>query len=209
MFLLSVSVNAQVAITLNNAPIGTASILDFESGAGSLISATLNGHSVSINVSADSAYLATQSQVQSGAIKLCVSGTGTTKYACTLQPTLNFYTKGMVVNLIVDTLATSGIPPSLNIDRVGPVTITQVDGITPPTDMDLIPGQMYPIWYDGLVFRLFTQSNILVAPSRIRPTCDRAHSGRWVQFQGNANVKDSVSICVKAANNGFFWKYVY
>lgn len=210
LFLFSLTANAQLTISQCGSPLGTVTDLDIVGSIGMIIGLSVSSVSPTtayLDISPDLAYLASQSQIQAGQIQSCNSANGTNQYTCSMLPVLSAYTKGMLVNLTVD--VSGGVSPTINIGALGPIAITQVDGISAPLELDLIPGQLYPIWFDGAVFRLFTQSNILAPPTWVRPTCDRAHSGRWYQFQGNANVKDSVSICVKAANNGFFWKYVY
>lgn len=42
----------------------------------------------------------------------------------------------------------------LNIDTLGSKTVTLKDGVSIPTSADLVAGRLYPIWYDGTVFRM-------------------------------------------------------
>jgi hypothetical protein len=59
----------------------------------------------------------------------------------------------MHLRLVPDVSNATGAA-SLNIDNVGPVNIKDKTGKNDPAANLLVPGQEYPIWFDGTVFRL-------------------------------------------------------
>ena len=84
-------------------------------------------------------------------------------YAC-FTDALSSYTTGTVVYWIAG-LAGVGGATTLDINGLGAKAIKQADGLTNPSATDIVQGRMYPIWYDGLVFRFTTSS---AAPGRPR-----------------------------------------
>jgi hypothetical protein len=116
-------------------------------------------------VDANTATLLTKSTFQSGVCDFINSTNGTKAYTYTGFgaagcQSLTTYTRGMHLRLVVDQtnfpdspgLATGSC--TLNIDNIGLKNIKQQDGTTDPVANSLMPGREYPIWFDGVVFRL-------------------------------------------------------
>jgi hypothetical protein len=145
---------------------------------------------------------------QSGQTLLCASSSASaTTYTCSLAPSLNIYTSGMVLNWIPDVSAAGGAT-TLNVDTLGAQPVKLADGVTNPVAADVIAGQMYPIWYDGTVFRLL-ESTLATASAGTQPACSSALRGRiWTIF-GATGVKDSVTVCAKDATNSYAWRVIY
>ena len=127
--------------------------MNFVPGSGVLNMLVDSGSQINVQQAVDSAMVATRAGNQSGQTLLCQS-TGQTPgtYSCEMSPTLTMYTTGMIVNWIPD-VTTNGGAASLNIDMLGPKSVTLADGNLNPGTQDLIGGRMYQIWYDGQQFR--------------------------------------------------------
>jgi hypothetical protein len=112
------------------------------------------GNKINIQPSVDTSVILATAASQAGQAVLCQSSSqsGST-YSCSLAPTLNAYTSGMVLNWRPD-FTTSGSGATLNIDLLGAIPVTEADGATLPTVAEILAGHLYSIWYDGSVFRL-------------------------------------------------------
>ena len=151
--------------------------------------------------------VALKPDVQSGQLLLCESsGTIGEQFACDLGSTLGAYQRGSVINWIPD-LGASG-PATLNINGLGAVAIKLPDGISDPGIGDVSAGQLYPLWYDGAVFRLLPVSPHRM-PSSPRPTCEAALRGRLWIVAGATGQKDDVSVCAKDDTDVFLWRSLY
>lgn len=86
---------------------------------------------------------------QAGGTKYCENtSTDGLLYTCNLgSEALKVYTKGMVITFLPDIPAPMGA--TLNIDTVGPVTITDPTGTPTP-----VPATPHLLFYDGNVFRM-------------------------------------------------------
>jgi hypothetical protein len=108
-------------------------------------------------VDANTATLLTKATAQSGVCDAVFSSNKTPAYTYSFGAAgcqvLTVYTKGMHLRLVPDVTNATGVC-SLNIDNVGPVNIKDKTGKNDPTASSLVPGQEYPIWFDGTVFRL-------------------------------------------------------
>jgi hypothetical protein len=108
-------------------------------------------------VDANTSTLLTKATVQSGVCDVVFSSNKTSAYTYQFGPAgcqaLTVYTKGMHLRLVPDVSNATGAA-SLNIDNVGPVNIKDKTGKNDPAANLLVPGQEYPIWFDGTVFRL-------------------------------------------------------
>jgi hypothetical protein len=107
-------------------------------------------------VDANTATLLTKATAQSGVCDVVFSSNKTSAYTYSFAAgcqALTVYTKGMHLRLVPDVTNVTGVC-SLNIDNVGPVNIKDKTGKNDPVANLLVPGQEYPIWFDGTVFRL-------------------------------------------------------
>src|SRR6266567_2685242 len=92
--------------------------------------------------------------------------------------------------------SSAGGSTTMNVDTLGAVAVKQFDGTTDPAAADIVANRLYPLWYDGAVFRLMIPP-VNVAATAARPTCSAAQRGRIWQTLGAATVKDDVTVCAK------------
>lgn len=112
------------------------------------------GTKVNIQQGVDTAVILSQAAHQSGQALLCQSASGSgSAYTCAMTPTLTGYTSGMLLHWTPDVSAVGG-GTTLNVDTLGAVPVMEADGTTIPTPSEIVAGRLYPIWYDGTVFRL-------------------------------------------------------
>jgi hypothetical protein len=97
--------------------------------------------------------LLTESELQQGTATACISASASpTAYSCSLSPSLQAYTPGMVIRWRPDVDAGEG-PLTLNVNALGPIPIRQSDGISEPNRSTMKASRMFPLWFDGAVFR--------------------------------------------------------
>jgi hypothetical protein len=133
--------------------VGTRGAANFITGAGLIGTVSDDGSEINIQSALDTAVVETQPGEQSGSALLCASSSGSgSRYTCALSPTLAAYTLGMVLHWKPD-VAGAGGPTTLNVDTLGAAPVMQADGVTNPASSTIVAGQLYPIWYDGNVFR--------------------------------------------------------
>jgi hypothetical protein len=124
----------------------------------------------------------TKADAQAGRTVLCDASGAAGAYTCAMAPALTAYTVGMVVNWKPGT-GSSGGPVTLNIDGLGAQPVKQSDGISDPASVTA--GQLTPIWYDGVVFRIMQAPN---APTYMAgtwsslPVCDGSKSAQTYSF---------------------------
>ena len=134
--------------------VGTRNAANMIMGAGLIGTVSDDGSEINIQTALDTAVVQTQPGAQSGSALLCASSSGSTsQYKCALNPTLAAYTTGMVLHWRPD-VAGAGGATTLNVDTLGAKPVTLADGATPPAAATISAGQLYPIWYDGGVFRI-------------------------------------------------------
>ena len=97
---------------------------------------------------------------------------------------------------------------TLKVDALGVIAVKQFDGATDPTAADIVASRLYPLWYDGAVFRLMIPP-VNVAATAARPACGTALRGRIWQTLGAATVKDDVSVCAKDTSEVYAWRTLY
>lgn len=143
-----------VDIELDGVAIGSADTIDFLSGDGvTPIITDKGGGVVSVQLDADTSVLVSKAALQSGSIlRVAPASASGSAYTATLDPPLSAYTTGQVLYFFPD-VANDGAC-TLDIDALGAISIKQADGSGDPGAGDLAAGAMYPIWYDGTVFRL-------------------------------------------------------
>jgi hypothetical protein len=188
--------------------VGSRAIANFIPGLGILNSLSDDGTEVNIQQAVDSAVILTRANHQSGQTLLCASSSGSSStYTCAMSPTLVSYTTGMVLNWIPDVNGTGGAT-TLNLDLLGAQGLKLADGVTDPVAGDITVGKMYPVWFDGTVFRLMS-SSLVSALAGTQPSCSITLRGRiWTIFAA-AGTKDSVSVCAKDATNAYAWRVLY
>jgi hypothetical protein len=124
-----------------------------------------------------------------------------------MSPTLLSYQTGMVLNWTPDVNGAGG-PTTLNLDLLGAQGLKLADGVTDPVAGDVTGGRMYPVWFDGAVFRLMN-SSLVSALAGTQPSCSAALRGRiWTTFAATG-AKDGVSVCAKDATNAYAWRVLY
>lgn len=148
-------------IEVGGIPVAAEPNINFASSQGILQIATDNPslQRVDITPATNSTYVPTFDQLHANP-NFC-DATGSTvgagpvalAYACSLLPSpLVGYARGSAFLLAVDT--TCATTCTINIGTLGPITLYQADGVTPPGGL-LIAGQAQWIWFDGTIFRLF------------------------------------------------------
>ena len=151
---------ASIGILVGGIPVAAEPNINFASSQGILQMATDNPslQRVDITPATNSTYVPTFDQLHANP-NFC-DATGSTvgagpvalAYACSLLPSpLVGYARGSAFLLAVDT--TCATTCTINIGTLGPITLYQADGVTPPSGL-LIAGQAQWIWFDGTIFRL-------------------------------------------------------
>lgn len=148
-----------IQVFVNGVSVGLATSFNFVSGTGIVQACSPSGSQVTCTPSANTTTLVTKPVLQSGVCDFVASSNGSSAYTYKFGiagcQTLAVYSKGMHLRLVPDVTNASG-NCTLNIDNLGPIAIKQVNGTNDPTAGSLLPGQEYPIWFDGTVFRLET-----------------------------------------------------
>ncbi len=144
------------SVTVQNSgtPIGARGTQNFIPGTGLLNVITDTGSRVTIQQTVDTAQILSKTTYQTGQSIYCnsVSNSPTT-YTCAVNPSLTAYAPGMVLNWRPD-LNGNGGATTLNVDLLGAVPVTRSDGSTSPATGEILAGQLYPVWFDGTVFRM-------------------------------------------------------
>lgn len=151
--LLAILANAQnLTVQLDGKPVGAESTLNLIPGNGIMHACVhIPGKRVDCTPSFNTAVIATHDTVHANE-NYCYSANGTTAYTCSLpNKPLTAYRAGMTFVLSVDAPCIANC--SLNIDKVGLVSIKKTDGATDPGGA-LAGGEPQSVFYDGKVFRL-------------------------------------------------------
>lgn len=181
--------------------------LNFVPGSGLLLNLLENGTETRIQPTLDTAVVATRSHLQSNQSLLCAATAGALDaYTCSMAPTLNSYQTGMLIHWKPNT-APGGTTPTLAVDSLTAKSIKLSDGLSDPTVGDIRSGELYPLWYDGTVFRLLRSPMITLADTR--PTCDASLRGRVWHLAGGAGDKDLVALCAKDESDQYDWRALY
>lgn len=197
-----------VAIDNNGTLVGSRNVINLIGGVGLANTISDTGTQINVQQSVDTSVIPSKATAQSGAMWLCSSAGGSSSaYTCALSPTLQAYTTGMVLAWKPDVNGAGGAT-TLNVDTLGAVTVKQADGVTDPTDADIVAGRLYNIWHDGTVFRLMTPA-VNVASAAAQPACSASQRGRFWQTLGATGVKDTVTVCAKDATDAYAWRSIY
>ena len=164
----SVSPPGSLTVIVDGSVVSGVSTLNLTSGNGivwTCVPGPCSGTAGVLNIAAavSTVTILSKPTFQSGVCDAVFSTNGTRAYTYSFGPTceaLTAYTPGMHLRLIPDTTNFPDSPgfttgsATLNIDNIGLKNIKQSDGATDPVANSLIPGREYPIWFDGVVFRL-------------------------------------------------------
>ncbi len=143
-------------IANNGTVVGTRQTIDFSTSQGLLQAISDTGQEISVQSTPDTSYLLTRGDAQSGASLLCSSVSGSpVTYSCAMSPTLTAYTPGMVIYWRPNVNGIGG-PTTLNVDLLGATSVTASDGVTNPAASAIVAGSLFPLWYDGSVFRILS-----------------------------------------------------
>jgi hypothetical protein len=196
-----------LAVDNNGTLVGARNTINLIGGVGVVNAISDTGTQINIQQSVDTSVIPSKATAQSGAMWLCSSAGGSNAYTCGLSPTLQAYTSGMVLAWKPNVNGTGGAT-TLNVDTLGAVTVKQADGVTDPTDADIVAGRLYSVWHDGTVFRLMTPA-VNAASAAAQPACNAAQRGRFWQTLGGTGVKDAVTVCAKDAGDAYAWRSIY
>lgn len=195
--------NGALTMETNGTIVGTRAVQNLIPGVGLLNLVTDTGSKLNVQSYLDSAVVLTRSGHQSGATLLCSSTSNSaTNYTCAMTPTLTSYLTGMVVYWQPNLNAAGG-QTTLAIDTLDAKPVKLPDGLEDPQEGDLRMTELYPLWYDGTVFRLFTVREVR---SSTRPPCSVALRGRlWFQAAADGSA-DEFTVCAKDATNAYGWR---
>ncbi|MCW5963524.1 MAG: hypothetical protein KIT83_05750 [Bryobacterales bacterium] len=146
---------ANITVLSDGVMAGIKPSINFVPGAGLSQVVTVMPSQLNVQQSVDTAVLMTNARNQSGETLLCASASGSsTVYTCAMQPLLGELRTGMVLHWRPD-LTNTAVPPTLEVDLLGPKPVKLGDGSADPRPGDFRAGRLYPLWYDGNVFRVF------------------------------------------------------
>jgi hypothetical protein len=153
------SAQGNLSVKSGGVLVGSRTAANLITGAGLISTVSDDGSEINIQSALDTAVVQTQPGEQSGSALLCASNSGSvSQYKCALNPTLAAYTSGMMLHWKPD-VAGAGGATTLNVDTLGAIPVTLADGVTSPAPATISAGQLYPIWYDGAVFRIGNASS--------------------------------------------------
>ena len=196
-----------VAVKNQGVTVGSRPVQNFLPGFGLLQILSDTGTEIQIQPSIDSAIVQTRTNAQSGESLRCVSaGTVGTDYNCQLQPTLSSYPNGVFFYWQPDVAASGSI--TLNIDDLGPKAVTLPDGVSLPLPGDIVASAVYPLWYDGIRFRLLT-AQATPRSAAVRPSCAVGSRGWFWHQPAAAGSADTAAVCTKDAGDLYAWRALY
>ncbi len=197
-----------LTIESNGTTIGTRSAENFINGLGLITAISDDGTKLSLQQSVDTAVLETKADAQAGTALFCASAGGSASaYTCALNPTLTAYTPGMSLRWKPDINAAGGAA-TLDVDTLGAKAVKLADGVAGPAPGDILAGNLYDLWFDGVSFRMKNPAGT-VSSGVAQPLCDAGLRGRIWNLQGDAGVKDEVAVCAKDAAGGYSWRVLY
>lgn len=128
--------------------------LRFTADTGVTMAVTEGSGRIEVHTGIDTALLLTRSQAQTGADLLVAPASGSgSAYVASMSPPLAAYSSNQLLHFKPDSNCAAG-SITINIDSQGAKALKQADGSTDPGSGGCVAGRMYPIWYDGTVFRL-------------------------------------------------------
>lgn len=199
------SSTGSLTIAANGSTLGSESVLNFTGGTGIIYAIADTGTRFDIATMMDAAIVQTHASAQAGSDLFCQSQSGSGQsYSCIVTPMISTTTKGMVIHWTPDVTATGGAT-TLAMNTLDPITVKRPDGISDPTALDIVAGQMALIWYDGSIFRLITTDD-RVGNGAAQPACNAGLRGKMWFNPGTTGIKDSLAICSKDASNLYAWR---
>lgn len=136
--------------------------------------------------------------VQRGSALLCASaGTAGGNYVCSLDPEIGAPSAGMVIHWRPDVDGTGGAV-SLSLNAGGPVPVKKSDGVTDPRAGQIRAGRLYPIWFDGAVFRLVADPE---DPEWV--TASLLQSASWLHCASTGANSNAYACAVSPAVSGY------
>jgi hypothetical protein len=181
-----------ISIFSNGVEVGSRPILNYSTGPGLTQAFVDQGTRINLVTAIDATLVQTRANAQVGADTLCLAaGPTASAQTCTLGLTLQNYSVGMVVNFI-PSLDADGTGMTLAIDGLPPVPVKLSNGTSNPEAADLMAGRLYPIWYDGVAFRLARETDPVT--SGVAQTKANAQSGQTLLCQ-SASASSSNYTC--------------
>jgi hypothetical protein len=148
------------------------------------------------------------SLLQSASWLHCASTSASSSaFACATVPAMPAYTTGMLVHWVPDVSNAAG-PITIEVNSLGPKTLKRSDGLSDPMEGELLPGTLYPLWYDGEQFRLISHQPS-ANYSQTRPTCNLNRRGATWFSPGDPGVKDEFAVCAKDELENYAWRLLY
>jgi hypothetical protein len=183
------------------------SVLNLVAGSGFLINVLDTGTETRVQPALDTAVVVTNTRLQSGEALFCSAEAGASDhYTCSLDPAPAAYQTGMV--LYWRPLSTPiGNAVTLAVGSLASKAVKLNDGHSDPAAGDILAGHLYPLWFDGSVFRLSTSPGI--GGNLPRPACDVLLRGRFWQVPGDTGAKDEVAVCAKDGADQYDWRPLY
>jgi hypothetical protein len=198
-----------LALESNGVVAGTRGVHNMVPGFGLLTLITDTGTKLNIQQAVDPAVILSRAEYQtSQALQCNSSGNSASSYSCTMSPTLMQYGSGMVFYWKPDVDGAGGAT-TLAIDSLTAKDLKLQDGITNPRSRDILAGQLYPVWYDGTVFRMLGVMLGTIPGQQPRPVCTVDYRGQLWLTGGNTGAKDTVAVCAKDANDAYGWQVLY
>ena len=188
------------------------SVLNFVAGAGLLVNVMDTGSETRVQPVLDTAVVVTNARLQSNQTLLCDAPSGgADDYTCALNPVLNTYDTGMLLYWRPQ-VTPAGSAVTLAVNSLAAKTVKLSDGQSDPVAGDIVAGRLYPLWFDGTVFRLPALPLPVfpaIGSTAARPSCALELRGRLWQKFGAAGVKDEAAVCAKGADNAYAWRIFY
>ena len=181
--------SGSLSIESNGTPVGSRSAANFIAGAGLTNVLTDTGSAVNVQFGLDTAVIETKQGEQGGTALLCAShGGSNTAYQCSLSPTSVTYSSGMVLHWLPDVNGAGGAT-TLNVDGLGAAPLMLPDGTTNPSASDIAAGRLYEVWYDGGVFRLFSNATAagLQMADTLAPTATQSSASSFCLDTGTTS----------------------
>lgn len=146
------------SVASDGVTVGSGATINFVTGLGLTNAVVAAPNQLNVQIGLDSAVVPSQSSLQSGAATYCASSSGSgSNYKCSLNPTSDEYTVGMVLHWKPDVDGVGGVT-TLNVDQLGATPVTMADGVSNPGPAEITGGLLYDLWYDGVSFRLMAGS---------------------------------------------------
>lgn len=98
---------------------------------------------------------------------------------------------------------------ALAIDALEAKAVKRMKSISDQLAGNMRPGVLYPMWYDGVQFRLLVGSTAPRLNRGTCPACTNTQRGQFWHLFGLISQEDSMSICAKDSGGAYDWRRVY